>query len=143
MREGILDALSHGTPVTAKISWLTNATPSEDSNSQRSAPVAGKPRWIHCTPLLGSDEKVGVWMIVMVEKEEVTGTLQRGPPTAERADGSQDLGVGSPKFNGSKLYADYLKREGKDGRRPVTAGSQGSTPSVRERREVDDNFRDF
>lgn len=37
----------------------------------------GKARWIHCTPLLGSDDRVGVWMVVMVEAEEVTGRLNR------------------------------------------------------------------
>lgn len=27
------------------------------------------PRWIHCTPLLGQNGAVGVWMIVLVEDE--------------------------------------------------------------------------
>ena len=35
----------------------------------------GKIRWLNCTPLFGSDDKVGVWMVVMVEDERVTGTL--------------------------------------------------------------------
>ncbi|MCJ1245055.1 hypothetical protein MMC30_002256 [Trapelia coarctata] len=26
-----------------------------------------KPRWLSCTPLLGSDDRVGVWMVVMIE----------------------------------------------------------------------------
>ena len=34
-----------------------------------------KPRYISCTPLLGSDDQVGVWMVVMVENETVTGSL--------------------------------------------------------------------
>lgn len=144
VREGILDALSHSTPVTAKVSWITNAVGADEAKSQQSAgPVSGKPRWIHCTPLLGSDEKVGVWMIVMVEKEEVTGSLNRGGPASERAGSSHGIGVSSPKFDGNKLYADYLKREGKDGQRPTTTESQGTTASARERREVDANFRDF
>ena len=25
-----------------------------------------KPRWIRCTPLLGSDDRVGVWMVIIV-----------------------------------------------------------------------------
>lgn len=32
-------------------------------------------RYISCTPLLGSDDQVGVWMVVMVENELVTGSL--------------------------------------------------------------------
>lgn len=35
----------------------------------------GQPRWIHCTPLLGSDDRVGVWMVVVVEGETITGGL--------------------------------------------------------------------
>nr|POE47551.1 phototropin-2 [Quercus suber] len=69
VRQGILEALSTGTGVTAKITWLVR-----DRNSANSD-EGGKARWIHCTPLLGSDEKVGVWMVVMVEGEQVTGAL--------------------------------------------------------------------
>lgn len=32
-------------------------------------------RYISCTPLLGSDDEVGVWIVTMVENEQVTGTL--------------------------------------------------------------------
>lgn len=78
-------------------------------------------------------------MVVMVEKEEVTGSLNRGASTSERLGSSQGTGVGaaSPRFNGNKLYADYLKREGT---RPTTSGTSAS---ARERKEVDDQFRDF
>ena len=73
----------------------------------------------------------------MVEKEEVTGSLNRGASAAERLGSSHgSVGAASPRFNGNKLYADYLKREG----RPTT---QGTTASARERREVDEQFRDF
>lgn len=80
----------------------------------------------------------------MVEKEEVTGSLNRGGggggSTAERLGTSSSVGVSSPRFDGNKLYADYLKREGK---RPTTTESQGTSASARERREVDEQFRDF
>lgn len=83
-------------------------------------------------------------MVVMVEKEEVTGALNRGSTASERlgserggGGGGGSVGAASPRFDGNKLYADYLKREG---RRPGTAGT---TASARERREVDDQFRDF
>jgi hypothetical protein len=58
VRDGILESLTEGVTVTARISWLTGATNQEERSS-----LEGKARWIHCTPLLGSDEKVGVWMI--------------------------------------------------------------------------------
>lgn len=57
IRERLLDALTQGVGVTAQISWLTHASRAERNNTP------GKPRWVHCTPLLGSDENVGVWMI--------------------------------------------------------------------------------
>ncbi|PVI08504.1 hypothetical protein DM02DRAFT_679210, partial [Periconia macrospinosa] len=68
VREGILRAFAQGIGVTAKISWLTQTQQSESL-------FEGRPRWIHCTPLIGSDMKPGVIMIVMVDKEEITGTL--------------------------------------------------------------------
>ena len=56
VREGVLEALQEGVSVTAKVSWLPTASDTDDS-------AAGKPRWIHCTPLLGADYRVGVWMV--------------------------------------------------------------------------------
>ncbi|KAK5739757.1 hypothetical protein LTR17_005043 [Elasticomyces elasticus] len=143
VREGILDALAHGTGVTAKITWLTQSAVPGD---RESSSLQGKPRWIHCTPLLGSDERVGVWMIVMVESEEVTGGLNRHQDSAAGGLGSP-MGVASPKFTGSKLYAEYLRREGKPPEESSTHGgsqrSRRDPDSLRERREVDDQFRDF
>ncbi|KAF2794896.1 hypothetical protein K505DRAFT_303150 [Melanomma pulvis-pyrius CBS 109.77] len=139
VREGLLDALAQGIGVTAKISWLTQSAtrthsqsnPHSHSNSKSSNSISepeileGKPRWIHCTPLLGSDSKPGVIMIVMVDKEEITGSLN--PPNSAQARvalRSRDLGrdpwplraagVGAPsaKLTSVKLYADYLRREG-------------------------------
>ena len=150
MREGILESLANGTGVTAKISWLTG-TPGEHGHSR--SDVEGKSRWIHCTPLMGSDEKVGVWMIVMVEKEEVTGRLNRyrdeiaynsnpGSVTGSGGGRGGSLGAGggsNSRFTGSKLYAEYLRREG----RSDTKESQKTSSSTRERREVDAQFRDF
>lgn len=39
------------------------------------AAAAPRTRYISCTPLLGSDDQVGVWIVIMVENEQVTGTL--------------------------------------------------------------------
>lgn len=130
VREGILEAFAAGVGVTAKIHWVTAATvpmqpgspkPSGDSGrgsirGDRPQNVEGKPRWIHCTPLLGSDEKVGVWMVVMVESEVVTGGINV-MESREAMTGSQryqpSQGVRSPKYaGGDRLYAEYLRREG-------------------------------
>jgi hypothetical protein len=84
-------------------------------------------------------------MVVMVDKEEITGQLHRGTPSQDlngypmsrsgsvlMASPSQ-RGAASPRFTGNKLYAEYLRREG----RP------GTSDSETERREVDHQFRDF
>ena len=59
VREAILEAFQEGVSVTAKVSWLTGSPTTEDTASAQ----AGKPRWLHCTPLLGADYRVGVWMV--------------------------------------------------------------------------------
>lgn len=59
LREGILEALQEGVSVTAKVTWLASSGSADDG----SRPAVGKPRWIHCTPLLGADHRVGVWMV--------------------------------------------------------------------------------
>ncbi|KAK5115927.1 hypothetical protein LTR62_000383 [Meristemomyces frigidus] len=189
IREGILDALAHGTSVTAKVAWLTHPLSAAETaeavgGKQEVSGLVGKARWIHCTPLMGSDERVGVWMIVMVENETVTGMLNRQrdggmgsnsllSTTGASGAGGVESGVGSQRYtsNGNKLYSEYLRREGR-----TEAGSMsqdGSTSTVgggpafgarvrsgasgaaaahqttataiaqRERREVDDQFRDF
>jgi len=80
--------------------------------------------------MLGSDEKVGVWMVVMVEQEVVTGNLTRptevintfpSPPPNVIGRSSLDTpvrggeGARSPRFKAEtgKLYAEYLRREGR------------------------------
>lgn len=143
LRDGVSEALQNDTSITAKVPWLTSVVNGE---SQRQAEHAeGKPRWIHCTPLFGSDDKVGVWMIILVENEEVTGLLNRQISDSSRSRSSgfatpQPLQLGPIDKQGTEkeMYAAYLK-EG----RPDTKQSQGTTDSARERREVDDNFRDF
>ncbi|KAF2771631.1 hypothetical protein EJ03DRAFT_268026 [Teratosphaeria nubilosa] len=144
VRDGVLDSLSSGQKVTAKITWLTGSGAASSGPS-----LEGKPRWIHCTPLLGSDDKVGVWMIVMVEHEEVTGSLNKHFARTGISNGSQAAGPVSPKYTTSKLYADYLRREG-SGKiaRSSTPGRAmspgvGVPPSAREQRDVDRNFSDF
>lgn len=145
IREGILDSLAHGTGVTAKVSWLTNSPQAGGQGHHRTASVEGKPRWIHCTPLLGSDEKVGVWMVLLVDDEIITGQLNRN--TQDLTLGSPVQGAANPRFTGNKLYAEYLRREG----RPESAsemsgsafGDRERAAAAREKKDVDNHFRDF
>lgn len=57
VRDGLHQAFAGGHGVTAKVRWLSTAS------------SEGRVRWIHCTPLLGSNGAVGVWMIVLIDEE--------------------------------------------------------------------------
>jgi len=89
---GLEEAFAAGIPVTAKISWYPNGKPDnlrsdsrlgngtlspepgDDSSSQH--PTRGLTRWMSATPLLGSDDRVGVWIVLMVEKGHY-GTIKQ------------------------------------------------------------------
>lgn len=71
VREELSAALAEGRGVTAKVRWLTKAD--ED----------GRNRWIHCTPLLGSNSRIGVWMVVLVDDDqELSRRWKQAPPVA-------------------------------------------------------------
>lgn len=76
---GLTESLKAGVPVSAKIHFmpqrgenrdgtiLRNGTRHEDGHN-------GKAVWVSMTPLLGADDRVGVWMCLVVEKSKI------GPP---------------------------------------------------------------
>lgn len=71
VRDELSAALAEGRGVTAKIRWQSKVD--ED----------GRNRWIHCTPLIGSNGQIGVWMIVLVDEEEgVNRRWRQAPPVA-------------------------------------------------------------
>ena len=71
VREELSAALAEGRGVTAKVRWVTKAD--ED----------GRNRWIHCTPLLGSNSQIGVWMVVLVDDDqELSRRWKQAPPVA-------------------------------------------------------------
>lgn len=57
VREKLTHAFADGRGVTAKIKWVSKND------------LEGRNRWIHCTPLIGSNGAIGVWMIVIVDDE--------------------------------------------------------------------------
>ncbi|ESZ92988.1 hypothetical protein SBOR_6609 [Sclerotinia borealis F-4128] len=65
VREELTQALADGRGVTAKVRWVTK----DD--------LEGRPRWIHCTPLIGSNGAIGVWMIVVVDDEATQQNSKR------------------------------------------------------------------
>lgn len=69
VRDELTSALAEGRGVTAKVRWVTRAD--ED----------GRSRWIHCTPLLGSNGQIGVWMIVLVDDDQgLSRRWKQAPP---------------------------------------------------------------
>lgn len=117
--------------------------------------TGSRTRYISCTPLLGSDDQVGVWMVVMVENELVTGGLASRdmalrrygevPPTPseyEREDypSAKMGGGGGDKVNGysngnnsarenGRLYAEFLRGQGKT----AANGNERATEVTEER----------
>ena len=70
---GLRESFSTGTPVTAKIDFMAKAGESRngtktDGDAKPKDGARARTCWISATPLLGGDDKVGVWMVVMVEK---------------------------------------------------------------------------
>lgn len=57
------NAFRDGACVTAKVLWLPK---NAQSGERCRAPTEARPRFIRCTPLLGSDDRVGVWMVILV-----------------------------------------------------------------------------
>lgn len=58
VRDELAHALEVGRKVTAKVQWKSKTTP------------RSRARWIHCTPLLGVNDAIGVWMVILVEDED-------------------------------------------------------------------------
>ncbi|KAK0735585.1 hypothetical protein B0T21DRAFT_384400 [Apiosordaria backusii] len=72
VREELSQAFKDANVVTAKIKWLTktgisslNLAAAAGTQQQQ----GGRTTWIHCTPLMGSNSIVGVWMVVIVDDE--------------------------------------------------------------------------
>lgn len=68
VREELTQALADGRGVTAKVRWVTKQD------------MEGRNRWIHCTPLLGNNGAIGVWMIVIVDDEKDGKRYKMAPP---------------------------------------------------------------
>ena len=69
VRDELTSALAEGRGVTAKVRWISKAD------------EEGRNRWIHCTPLLGSNGQIGVWMVVLIEDDqEISRKWKQAPP---------------------------------------------------------------
>lgn len=102
VQDELTAALAEGRGVTAKVRWVSKAD--ED----------GRNRWIHCTPLLGSNGQIGVWMVVLIDDDqELSRRWKQAPPVGPHR---------------GKVYGS--SREGLDPRRSndnyATGGTAGS-----------------
>jgi hypothetical protein len=93
VRASVGAALADGTRgVTAKIRWLSRAIPDLDESYEE-----GRPRWIHCTPLLGQSGAVGVWMVVLIDEDRhgPARRFRQAPPIANDVRSNHSGGAGS------------------------------------------------
>jgi PAS domain S-box-containing protein len=73
---GLKESFGNGVPVSAKVNFLLEAGKRRDGMATRVGSRLedaghGRVCWVSATPLLGSDDKIGVWIIVVVEKNKV------------------------------------------------------------------------
>ena len=117
VREELTAAFADGRGVTAKVRWVTKAD------------EEGRNKWIHCTPLVGVNGQIGVWMVVIVNEDKPgrrAGTGGRhAPAVAERSRTpsgmrSQPANMTNGHSNG---YANgtYSRREQEDDRRSLVS----------------------
>jgi len=71
VRDDLTAALAEGRGVTAKVRWVNRY---DDD---------GRNRWIHCTPLIGSNGHIGVWMIVVIDDENSLNRRWKQAPPVE------------------------------------------------------------
>jgi hypothetical protein len=119
VRDELTAALAEGRGVTAKVRWI----------SGRHGDDEGRARWIHCTPLLGQNGTVGVWMVVIVDDE--VGGLQRkfrvAPPVDQVIGGKLPPDPKTPAtFNGRSRRASFDRDE----RLPRSSENGSSRPST-------------
>ena len=79
VRDELTAALAEGRGVTAKVRWVSKGD--ED----------GRSRWIHCTPLIGGNGQIGVWMVVIVDddQENANKRWRQAPPVLPTPSRSQ------------------------------------------------------
>lgn len=125
VREELTAAFAEGRGVTAKVRWITK---SDD---------LGKNKWIHCTPLLGNQGQIGVWMVVIVDEDKVvdrwpagTGRLPPRVVTPERSwtpTSSQRVTGSSPHSSGNMNVNMNGSQFERNGGESLMSGSASAT----------------
>ena len=80
VREELVAAFAEGRGVTAKVRWVSRGD------------GEGRNRWIHCTPLLGQNNNIGVWMVVLVDDEAATPhrRFRQAPPVSQNISSARE-----------------------------------------------------
>jgi len=90
VREELTAALAEGRGVTAKVRWVSRS----DEH--------GRNKWIHCTPLIGANGQIGVWMVVIVDDDNLperwSGPGRPAPPVST----PETTRTPAPPVNGSE-----------------------------------------
>lgn len=91
VRDELTAAMAEGRGVTAKVRWISGKADDE-----------GRPRWIHCTPLLSHTGGVGVWMVVIVDDDSSRAAMTKrsrvAPPVAMDVGGMPTSKQGSYRY---------------------------------------------
>jgi len=107
VRDELSTAMAEGRGVTAKVRWVSKVD--ED----------GRNRWIHCTPLLGSNGQIGVWMVVLVDDDQaLSRRWKQAPPVAPhrgRVYGSTREGYEGHEGQGMRSGVESVARRGGGG----------------------------
>ena len=114
VREGLTQALADGRGVTAKVKWVSKTD------------LEGRNRWIHCTPLIGSNGAIGVWMVIIVDDEASLAPHKRfkmAPPVDPKFGRSIPTHMAN---EGGSLRDFALSNGGRDGSLKAGRSSTGS-----------------
>ena len=123
VKRGLEMAFMNGKAVTAKLVWSSSAGSSGGGGgTEKGGGAAGlgggeKTRYLSCTPLLGADNRVGVWMVVMVEDEFITGGLNQGSSVDGIGSEAKWLrsGSGADGVGGKRdEYAEFMRQSEQD-----------------------------
>jgi hypothetical protein len=132
--------MAEGRGVTARVRWVSKA------NDE------GRSRWIHCTPLLGGNGQIGVWMVVIIDDQQEDGATRRSrqappvsAPSVHSQTSTQTENLNRPGRVRSKTGSEERRYERRtasqpvrnghvnrsNGFSPVEASAQGGSSSIR------------
>ena len=118
VRDELTTAFAEGRGVTAKVRWVTKTD------------EEGRNKWIHCTPLIGVNGQIGVWMVVVVNEERATRRAATGgrhaPPVPERSKTPSAVRSHAASNSNGHVNGIHQGSEQDEGRRSFTAESETS-----------------